>query len=148
MLKKWDMIHSTFPTQTISQYIRNLDRNLCNTLDQNKINAIYEKSKITTKEKLSKTNRPCTKLREHILKECHDVFKEYLDRTDRVNKELVHFEVDVSRENNPVQATKAYDIPYHLREPATKEFKEMLRSRVLTQNEEATEWCSHSFPVH
>ena len=70
------MIHSTFPAQTISQYIRNLDRNLCNTLDQNKINAIYEKSKITTKEKLSKTNWPCTKLRQQILKECHDVFKE------------------------------------------------------------------------
>ena len=56
MLKKWDMIHSTFPTQTISQYVRNLDRKLCNTFDQNKINAIYEKSKITTKEKLNKTN--------------------------------------------------------------------------------------------
>ena len=35
MLKKWDMIHSTFPAQTISQYIRNLDRNLCNTIDKN-----------------------------------------------------------------------------------------------------------------
>ena len=105
MLKRWDMIHSTFPAQTISQYIRNLDRNLCNTLDQNKINAIYEKSKITTKEKLSKTNRPCTKLREHILKECHDVFKEYLDPTDRVNIEPVHLEVDESRNINPVQVT-------------------------------------------
>ena len=138
MLKKWDMIHSTFPAQTINKYIRNLDRNLCNTLDQNIINAIYERSKITTKEKLNKTNRLCTKLREHILKECHDVFKEYLDPTDRVNIDPVHLKVDESRNINPVQATKAYDIPFHLREPATKEFKEMLRSGLLTQNEEAT----------
>merc|ERR1712030_249882 len=54
---------------------------------------------------------------------------------------------DESRNINPVQATKAYDIPFHLREPTTKEFREMLRSGVLTQNEEATEWCSQSFPV-
>ena len=120
---------------------------MCNTIDQNKINAIYEKSKISTKEKLSKTNRPCTKLRQHILKECHDVFKEYLDPTDRVNIDLVHLEVDESRNINPVQAIKGYDIPFHLREPATKEFKEMLRSGVLTQNEEATELYSQSFPV-
>ena len=75
------------------------------------------------------------------------IFKEYLDPTDRVNIEPVHLDVDESRDINPVQATKAYDIPFHLREPATKECKEMLRSGVLTQNKEATEWCSQSFPV-
>ena len=55
MLKKWDMIHQTFPAQTLSDYIRNLDRKICNTYDSNKCFEIYEKSNITTKEKLSKT---------------------------------------------------------------------------------------------
>ena len=141
------MIHSTFPTQTISQYVRNLDRKLCNTLDQNKINAIYEKSKITTKEKLNKTNRPCTKLREHILKECKDVFKDYLGPGDRVNIEPVHLKIDESRCISPVQATKAFDIPHHLMKPATTEINEMLRSGVLTKNDDSTPWCSQAFPV-
>ena len=137
------MIHPTFPAQTLSTYVRNLTH----VLDQNKISAIYEKSKISTKEKLSRTDRKCTKLRQHILKEYHDVFKDRLDPTDRVNIDPVHLEADNSRNIKPAQATKPYDIPFHLREPARKEFKEMLRSGVLTENTEATEWCSQSFPV-
>merc|ERR1712030_35366 len=90
MMKKWDVIHPTFPAQTISTYVCNLDRNLTHVMEQNKISAIYEKSKIATKEKLNKTDRHCTKLRQHILKEYHDVFKEHLDPTDRVNIDPVH----------------------------------------------------------
>ena len=79
MLKKWDMIHPTFPTQTLSTYVRNLTH----VLDQNKISSIYDKSKISTKERISKGNKRCTKLRHKILKEYHDVFKDRLDKTDR-----------------------------------------------------------------
>ena len=117
-------------------------------IDQNKIATIYKKnSKFQGEKKINKTDRQCTKLRQHILKEYHDVFKDRLDQTNRVNIALVHLEVDKSRNINPVQATKAYDIPFHLREPATKEFREMLRSGVLTENKEATERCSQSFPA-
>ena len=147
MLKKWDMIHPTFPTKTISQYVRNLDRKLCNTFDSNKIYAIYDKSNTTTKEKLSKTSRPCTKLREYILKENKDIFKEYLDPGDRVNIEPVHLKVDESRGIRPVQAIKAFDIPHHLMKPAIKELNEMIRSGVLTKNDELRPWCSQAFPV-
>ena len=77
MLKKWDMIHPTIPAQTRSTYVRNLTH----VLDQNKISSIYEKSKISTKERITKGNKKCTKLRQHILKEYHDVFKDRLDKT-------------------------------------------------------------------
>ena len=113
----------------------------------NKISEIYKKSKISTKEKLSRTGRKCTKLRQNILKKYHDVFKDRLDPTDRVNIDPVHLVVDKSCNIQPVQATKPYYIPFHLLEPARKEFKEMLRSGVLTETTEATEWCSQSFPV-
>merc|ERR1711888_30495 len=61
MLKLWDMIRPSFPHETISTYISKL-----RSVDQNKISSIYEKSKIPTKEKLSRTDRKCTKLRQHI----------------------------------------------------------------------------------
>ena len=147
MLKLWNMIHPSFPHESIETYINKLRSVDAHVLDHNKISAIYEKSKITTKEKLSKTDRKCTNLRQHILKEFHDVFKDRLDPTDRVNIAPVHLEVDHSRNIKPVQATKPYDIPFHLRKPATKEFNEMLRSGVLTENKEASEWCSQSFPA-
>ena len=50
MLKIWDMIHPTFPAQTISQYVRNLDRNLCKSIDNKKNSAIYKKSKFQPKK--------------------------------------------------------------------------------------------------
>ena len=99
------------------------------------------------KEKLSKSSRHCTKLREHTLKEYKEVFKEHLDPRDRVNIPPVHLEVDESRGIRPVQATKAFNIPHHLMKPATKEINEMLRSGVLTKNDEATPWGSQAFPV-
>ena len=126
MLKKWDMIHQTFPAQTLSDYIRNLDRKISNVYDSNKCFEIYEKSHVTTKEKLSKTSRQCNKLREYIL-------QKYLDPGDRVNIPPVHLEVDESRGVSPVQATKAFDIPHHLMKPETTEINEMLRSGVLTK---------------
>jgi len=47
----------------------------------------------------------------------------------------------------PYHAARPYDIPFHLREPANAKSREMLRSGVLTETTEATDWCSQSFPV-
>ena len=90
MLKKWNMIHPTFCAETLSTYVRNLTH----VLDQNKISSIYDKSKTSTKERISKGNKRCTKLRQHILKEYHDVFKDRLDKTDRLNIDPVHLEIN------------------------------------------------------
>ena len=127
------MIHETFPAQTLSEYICNLDRQICNTYDSNKCFEIYEKSHVTTKEKLRNTSRHCNKLREYILKKYKEIFKEYLDPGDRVNIPPVHLEVDESRGVSPVQATKAFDIPHQLLKPATTQINEMLQSGVLTK---------------
>ena len=148
MLKLWRMIHPTFPHESVETYIINkLRSNDSHVLDSNKIFAIYEKSKIMTKEKLSQKDQKCTDLRNQILKDHHDIFKEQLGPDDRVNIAPVHLEVDHTRNIKPVQAMKPFDIPFHLRKPATKEFNEMLKSGVLTENKEASEWCSQSFPV-
>ena len=100
-----------------------------------------------TKDKLNQKDQKCTDLRNKILKDHHNIFKDQLGPEDRVNIAPVHLEVDHTRNISPVKAMKPFDIPFHLRKPATKEFNAMLKSGVLTENKEATEWCSQSFPV-
>ena len=138
------MIHPTFPNETLSTYVRHLTHIK---LDQNKVSSIYDKSPIPTKERISKGSRVCTKLRHKILKKYSDVFKDRLNKNDRVKIKPVHLKIDASRNIPAVHAIKPYDIPYHLRTPAKTEFSEMLRSGVLVETEEATDWCSQAFPV-
>ena len=128
------MIHPTFPNESLDMYISKLRANDKTILDSNKIKAIYEKSLISTKEKLNQKDPKCTDLRAKILKDNHDIFKDELGPEDRVNIPPVHLEVDLARNINPVKAMKPYDIPWHLRQPATIEFNKMLKSGVLTGN--------------
>ena len=107
------MIHPTFPHESVETYINKLRSVDSHVLDSNKIFAIYEKSKITTKEKLSQKDQKCTDLRNQILKDHHDIFKEQLGPEDRVNIAPVHLEVDHTRNIKPVQAMKPFDIPFH-----------------------------------
>ena len=64
MLKAWDMIHPSFPNETISTYVRNLKHVK---LDKNKVSSIHDKSPIPTAERISKGNKGCTKLRHKII---------------------------------------------------------------------------------
>ena len=81
MLKLWRMIHPPFLHKSIETYISKLRSVDSHVLDSNKILAIYEKLKITTKEKLSQKDQKGT--RNHILKEHHNIFKEQLGPNDR-----------------------------------------------------------------
>ena len=47
------MIHPTFPNESLDMYISKLRANDKNMLDSNKIQTIFEKSLILTKEKLN-----------------------------------------------------------------------------------------------
>ena len=83
-------------------------------------------------------------MRTKILKDNHKIFKDELGPEDRVNIAPVHLGVAHTRNITPVKAMKPFDIPWHLRQPATVEFNKMLKSGVISEN---TEWCSLSFPV-
>ena len=92
---------------TVNTYINKLCSNDSHVLDANKIYAIYEKSLITTKEKLSQKDQKCTDLGHH------DIFKEHLGPDDRVNIAQVHVEVNDTNDIKPVQAMKPFYIPFH-----------------------------------
>ena len=56
----------------------------------------------------------------------------------RLNFAPVHLEVDHTRNITLVKALKPFNIPWHLRQPATVEFNKMLKSGVITENTVAT----------
>ena len=41
---------------------------------------------------------------------------------------------------------KPFDVPYHLRRPTKKQFKEMVDAGIVVQNDEPSDWRSQAFP--
>ena len=87
MLEMWDLIHPSFPNETISTYVRNLNTVK---LAKNKVNSGYSKSPISTSAQIGSVHKGCTKLRQKILKRYSDVFRDRLDKHDRINIKPVH----------------------------------------------------------
>ena len=96
-------------------------------------NDLYSKSNKPTNKLLENTPKECLKLREKILKEHKNNFKEKLGPLDQINHPPVKLKIDESRGIRPVRNTKAYDIPLHLRDAAQDEPEE-------------TGWASMPFP--
>ena len=88
----------------------------------------------------------CKKLKNKILKKYADVFKDKLEKTDRVNIPPVKLQIDESRKIPPVHINKPFDVSYHLRKPAKEEFREMVNAGIIVPNNEPSDWCSQAFP--
>ena len=156
-LKKWDLIHSTFGRETVTDFI-NRSNSTCYNISNsrlirnkvknvNSLSQLYNKSQISTDELLGKIPSECVKLREKILKIHKRNFKEKLGPTDRINHEPVKLQIDESRGIKPVKHSKAYDIPIHLRESALAEFTEIRNAGIIVESDgEASEWSSQAFP--
>ena len=87
-LKNWDLIHPTFGRETITNYMNRCKSNLTRHRMTNKIkhvSQLYYKSQVSTDDLLSKVPKDCVNLRDKILKNHHDVFKEKLGPEDPVN---------------------------------------------------------------
>ena len=116
-LKKWDLIHSTFGRETVTDFINRSNStryNISNSrLIRNKIknvnnlSQLYNKSQISTDELLGKIPPECVKLREKVLRIHKRNFKEKLGPTDRINHPPVKLQIDKSRGIQPVKHSKA-----------------------------------------
>ena len=90
MLLKWDLIHSSFGRETVTDYfIRNSTHYNSNlkrskVKNVNNMSQLYNKSKISTDKLLEKIPTECVKLREKILKLHKKNFKEKLGPLDRI----------------------------------------------------------------
>ena len=63
MLKRWDLIHETFPHETVGSYVRRIN------LQSNRVAAIYEKSATSSKVRISKVPPECKKLKKQNTEE-------------------------------------------------------------------------------
>ena len=139
MLKCWDLIHETFPHETVGSYVRRIN------LQSNRVAAIYEKSSTSSKVCISKVPPECKKLKNKILRKYADVFKDKLDKTDRVNIPPVKLQIDESRNIPPVHINKPFDVSYHMRKPAKEEFREIIEAGIIVPNNEPLDWCRQAF---
>ena len=67
--------------------------------------------------------------------------------SDRVNIKPVKLEIDTSGQIRPHHYNTPFDIPYHMREPSDKEFKNILDAGIISKVDHPTFWCSRAFPV-
>ena len=108
LLKKWDLVHESFPFQTISDYLYSKQRNKvfkAYSMTYNFHSNIYEENR-----PLKPPSAKCNKLRERIMGDYAHVFKEELEPHDRMKVEPVKLKL---REGyiTPSFCSKPFDTP-------------------------------------
>ena len=107
LLKKWDLVHESFPHQTVSDFIA---------AKKNKVfkayspaydfhSSLYEENRV-----LRKPSPKCSKLRENLMGEYSHLFKEELEPTDRMKVDPVKLKLKEGFVN-PSFCSKPFDIP-------------------------------------
>ena len=139
MLKKWDLLHPSFPHETVDSFVKRK-------LKLQKAAAVFDKSSISTKDRISTIPLECQVVHKNILKKHAGIFKDKLGKMDRVNIPPVKLHLDETKETPPSNVGKPFDIPYHLRRPAKKEFVEMVEAGIVVPNDEPSNWRSQAFP--
>merc|ERR1712002_1272057 len=142
-LLKWDLIHSSFGQETVTDYCTrtynstNYTRNLENKVKLTKIKNVsiaqlYNKSRVPTDKLLERIPEECMLLKQKILKKYKNNFKDKLGKLDRVTCDPVQLKIDHNKEIRPIKNTHCYDIPLHLKQ-ATR------RSSMRCSTQES--WC-------
>ena len=112
LMKSWDIIHQSFPEETVSEYIlkQNNKSSIAYSSLYNFQSDIYCESK-----KLREPSKECKKLKDEIISDWAECFKEKLGPTDRMKVPPVKLKLRNS-ESRPSFCSKPYDTPFHLRE--------------------------------
>ena len=111
-----------------------------------KVASVFDKSAISSKVRVNAVPLECQTLRNKILKKQADIFKDKIGKTDRVNIPPVKLQLDESKDIPPKNVGKSFDVPYHLRRPARKEFREMVDAGIVVPNDEPSDWRCQAFP--
>merc|ERR1711891_140605 len=141
MLKKWGLLHSSFPHETIKDFCNRKYK-----VKSQKTAAVFNKSTVSSNDRIKDVPDDCQNLRKKILKKHSGIFKEKLGKLDRVNLPPVKLHLDETNDAPPSNVGRPYDIPYHLRRPAQEEFEQMVEAGILIPNDEPSNWRSQAFP--
>ena len=72
--------------------------------------------------------------------------KDQIGKMDRVNIPPVKLQIDETKNVPSVHINKPFNVAYHLRRPARREFREMVDAGIVVPNNEPSAWCSQAFP--
>ena len=138
MIRKWNLVHPTFSHETMRNYVKHQ-------MKIKKVASIFDKSSIPSKVRVTNVPTECELLRKKILAKHSDIFKDKIGKNDRVNIPPVKLQLN-DKDMQPVNVGKPFDVPYHLRRPARKEFREMVDAGIVVPNDEPSDWRSQAFP--
>ena len=122
-MKKWDLIHGSFPRETINDYM---------TRKTNKVKYVYSSLYSFSSNlnnislKLKPTSKQCKDLKEKIVTKYSDCFKEKLGPNDRMSVEPVKLGMKEGSKTRPNFCVRPYDTLYHLRDAYEKELNDCL----------------------
>ena len=144
-MKRWDLIHDSFPYQIISEYCNNQKKNKYHKAYSTYYNfhsEIYEENR-----SIKPPSTKCTNLREKIMDSYPHVFKEELGPQDRMKVEPVKLKLK-KEFISPSFCSKPFDTPHHLRSMYEKELKRALDAGHLAPcGLDPSAWSSKAFPV-
>lgn len=146
LLQKWDIIHPTFPMETVTQYFNSINKHKKKKIYSSAYRAVYEKSS-QSQHKLRDPSAQCIKLKQKMIHKYKGNFASKLSPKDRMSVEPVELVVDESRNIPPAHHTRPFDTPYHLRQAAEAEIKHFIDAEVLTPVSYPTDWMSKAFFV-
>ena len=78
---------------------------------------------------MSPLSKKCELLRDKIVRNWKGVFKEKLEKGDRINKSSIS--ISLKEGSIPSYQARPYDTPYHLRKPYDRELQNMMEAGIL-----------------
>ena len=147
-LKKWNLVHTSFPMETVDQYLirkNNFNGNKSYSNIYMCKSAEFEKEGL--QNELKDPSKKCIDMKDILLKKYAAIFKEKLGPNDRMNVAPMKLEIDESRNVQPIFHTKPFDVPYHLRTAWESELKMAIDAGLLVPVTSATKWSSRAFAV-
>ena len=141
LMKNWGMIHESFPHETIDAFYKRVYES-----------EIYDRSYLSYYSVESSVSKPlpppskqCQLLKEKILSKWKDIFKNKLDKSDRVSIPPVNLSLKPG--SVPVYNSRPFDCPYHLRRSYDEELKDMIDADLIEpMGLKESPWCSRAFP--
>merc|ERR1712237_96965 len=123
-LLKWDLIHSTFGRETVTNYCTritnstNYSRNFENKVKLTKIkpfsiSQLYTKSRVPTDQLLERIPEDCMLLKQKIMKKHKNNFKDKLGKLDRINCDPVQLKIDPNKTNKTKSANNFALVSLH-----------------------------------
>ena len=151
ILLKWDLVPPLFPNQTVTDHVNTiLAKMKYNKTNTAKYSSLYSQNETVDEGKeykLSEPSKECIQLKQKLLNNHKNLFKEVLDKTDRINGPPVRLILDPNKKVKPVAHCKPFDVPFNLRKSMETEISQAVTAGILSPCNEATAWCHQLFPV-